>query len=134
MTHHTRLQISLFLMRISVFVVMFMWALDKFVNPGHAAAVWANYYFVNGMPAFILYAIGALQIVIYLGFLFGVKKTFCTALVLVMHAGSTLLSYKAYLSPWQGHLLFFAALPMLAACYALYVLRESDTLLSMNIR
>lgn len=134
MASYTKLQFSLFLMRITVFVVMFMWALDKFVNPGHAAAVWANYYFVKGLPAPVLYGVAVLQMVVYSGFLLGVRKTLCYGLVLLMHAGSTFLSYNAYLNPWQGHLLFFAALPMLAACYALYVMRDSDTIFSMNIR
>lgn len=37
------------------------------------------------------------------------------------------LSYRQHLAPF-GHLLFFAAWPMLAACFALYALRDLDTL------
>jgi hypothetical protein len=33
-----------------------------------------------------------------------------------------------YLNPWEpNNLLFFAAWPMLAACFSLYLLRELDT-------
>ena len=34
-----RLSISLLLLRISVFVVMLIWTLDKFIYPEHATAV-----------------------------------------------------------------------------------------------
>lgn len=42
--------------------------------------------------------------------------------VLLLHGISTLSSYRQYLDPFNN-LLFFAAWPMLAACFALYLLR-----------
>ncbi len=46
-----------------------------------------------------------------------------------MHAVSTLSSFRQYLAPFKGpNLLFFAAWPMLAACIALFLLRDLDTL------
>jgi len=46
---------------------------------------------------------------------------------LVLHAVSTLSSFKQYLAPFDGpNLLFFAAWPMLAACFALFILRDLD--------
>jgi putative oxidoreductase len=48
---------------------------------------------------------------------------------------STLASFGKYVAPFEPHnLLFFAAWPMLAACIALYLLRDSDTLLSASPR
>ncbi len=130
-----KVELSLFLLRISVFLVLFMWTLDKFINPGHAAAVWANFYFMKDMQATVLYVIGAVQMTIILCFLLGIKKNISYLLVFLMHAVSTLSSYHQYLNPYEGvHLLFFAAWPMLAACYALYLLRRSDTMLSLNIK
>ncbi len=38
------LPISLFLLRITVALVMAVWALDKIINPGHASAVFSNFY------------------------------------------------------------------------------------------
>jgi putative oxidoreductase len=46
--------------------------------------------------------------------------------VLILHSISTLSSYRQYLDPFNN-LLFFAAWPMLAACVALYLLRDVDT-------
>jgi putative oxidoreductase len=44
----------------------------------------------------------------------------------VLHGISTLSSYRQYLDPFDN-LLFFAAWPMLAACVALFLLRDLDT-------
>ncbi len=38
------------LLRLSIFIVMFMWTFDKFVRPDHVASVFANYYSVGGLP------------------------------------------------------------------------------------
>jgi hypothetical protein len=46
--------------------------------------------------------------------------------VLLLHAVSTFSSYRQYLDPFNN-LLFFAAWPMLAACFTLYTLRDLDT-------
>jgi len=126
-----RLPLSLLLLRIGVFVVMFIWAVDKLVQPDHAAAVFENFYMLEGMGPNILMVFGLAQMLIYLAFLAGLFKTWSYGLVLLMHAGSTLSSYQQYLDPFN-HLLFFAAWPMLAACVALFLLRDSDTLWSID--
>ncbi len=133
MTESDRLGLSLLLLRITVFVVMLVWTLDKFINPGHAAAVYEKFYFLGGLGKEIMYAIGAVELAILAGFICGAWKGFTYAVVLVLHAVSTLSSYKQYLSPYDGpNILFFAAWPMLAACIALYLLRDRDVLLSVK--
>jgi len=131
MSDAMRLQLSLLALRVGVFIVMFMWALDKIVAPDHAAAVFENFYMLEGMGAGILATIGVVQIVIYLAFLAGLFRTWTYGLVLVMHAISTLSSYQQYLDPFNN-LLFFAAWPMLAACLALFLLRRQDTLWTLD--
>ncbi|MEX0745473.1 MAG: DoxX family membrane protein [Phycisphaeraceae bacterium] len=126
-----RLAISLLLLRLGVFIVMVMWTLDKFVNPGHAAAVAENFYKMGGLGSAALYLIGAVQLVVVLAFVAGFFKRISYGLVLLMHAVSTFSSYQQYIDAWNN-LLFFAAWPMLAACIALYLLRDTDTLLSLD--
>ena len=128
-----KLQLSLLLLRLGVFLVMFMWTIDKFINPGHAAKVYAAFYHLAGLEAAVMYILGAVEMVILLLFLAGYKKTFTYGSVLVLHGVSTLSSYKQYLAPFDGpNLLFFAAWPMLAACFALFLLRDRDRLLSVG--
>jgi len=131
MVEKTRLQVSLFLLRLGVFIVMFFWTLDKFVAPDHAARVFEHFYHLEAMGAGALAAIGAIQLVVVLSFMAGLFRTWTYGLVLVMHAISTFSSWPQYLAAFDN-LLFFAAWPMLAACVALFLLRESDTMLSLD--
>ncbi|NOR81037.1 MAG: hypothetical protein GQ529_09435 [Methyloprofundus sp.] len=133
MSRPASLRLSLLLMRISVFTVMLMWTLDKFINPSHSAKVFEKFYFIAGLESSIMVIIASIELVILAGFVLGVYKRFCYAAVLAFHAVSTFSSYQQYLSPFDGpHLLFFAAWPMLAGCLMLCLLREDDRLLSLN--
>ena len=131
--HDKKLQLSLLSLRLTVFLVMFMWTIDKFVNPGHAAKVYESFYYIAGLEAVVMYTIGAMEIIILLLFLAGYKKKYTYGAVLAFHAVSTLSSFKQYLAPFEGPgLLFFAAWPMLAACLALFLLRDRDRMLSVG--
>jgi len=122
------LEWSLLALRLTIFLVMLVWTLDKFMNPGHAAKVYENFYFIGGMESMAMFVIGLVEFVILLGFVAGLYKKQTYGLVLLLHAISTLSSYKQYLAPYDGaNILFFAAWPMLAACLALYLLRDYDT-------
>jgi len=130
MQHSVKLANALLLLRLSVFLVMLMWTLDKFINPDHSAAVYANFYQIDGLGAKIFLLIGALELLLLLAFVTGFKKTFSYGLVLAIHAVSTLSTWQQYLDPFNN-LLFFAAIPMLAACWTLFSLRELDTRLTV---
>jgi putative oxidoreductase len=121
-----RIATALLALRLGVFIVMLMWTLDKFVNPAHAAAVFENFYGLAGVGSAILMAVGVAELLLILAFVAGYRKRFTYGAVLVLHGISTLSSYRQYLQPFDN-LLFFAAWPMLAACFALYLLRDFDT-------
>lgn len=130
MTEKARIEWSLFLLRLGVFIVMFMWTLDKFIAPGHAAGVFERFYMLKGMGGAIMTGIGVIELVIVLAFLAGVYKKWTYGIIMVLHAVSTLAAWQMYLNPWPGqpspNLLFFAAWPMLAACVALFLMRDLD--------
>lgn len=125
----TALPRSLLALRLSVFLVMFMWTLDKFVNPAHAIKVYQNFYGLGGMGNALMLVFGAAEMALVAAFVAGLWKRWTYGAVLLLHAISTLASFRQYFSPWDN-LLFFAAWPMLAACYTLYVLRDEDVLLT----
>jgi putative oxidoreductase len=136
MTDHAelneRLRLPLLLLRLSVFLVMAIWVLDKFVSPEHAIGVFEHFYLIKGLSAAAVYAVGTLQGVVVLGFLIGFQKRVTYGLVFLMHLASTVSSYRVYLDPWAiPNILFWAAWPMLAAAFALYYLRDQDTLLTL---
>ena len=124
---------ALFILRLGVFIVMFMWTLDKFINPEHAARVFETFYFISGAGELAFYIIGFIQLIIIGTFVLAYKRQYSYLAVLIMHAISTLSSFGRYLDPWTSpNLLFFAAWPMLAAIFALYYLRDLDTKFSLE--
>ena len=128
MKNEDRIPVSLLALRLSIFLVMLVWTFDKFLNPEHAAGVYAHFYFIPGVGATVLYLIGGLELALLLAFVAGIQKRFTYGLVFLLHSVSTLSSFKQYLNPYEGpSILFFAAWPMLAACFALYLLRDQDT-------
>ena len=128
-----KLQLSLLLLRISVFLVMFMWTIDKFVNPSHASKIFEGFYQIGGLESGAIFVVGAIELVILLLFLVGFQKKYTYGAVLIFHTISTLATFKQYFSPFEGpNLLFFAAWPMLAACFTLFVLRDQDKKFTMG--
>lgn len=118
----------LLLLRLSVFLVMSMWTLDKFLRPEHASAVFQKYYSIHGLANEVTYLLGVMEMILLAGFLFGIQKRWTYGAVLLLHAISTVSAYNNYLAPFTGpNLLFFAAWPMLAACAGLYILKDHDT-------
>jgi putative oxidoreductase len=114
-------------LRLGIASVFVMWTADKFVNPEHTAAVFKKFYAFDGLSNTHSYGIGAVQSVFIICFIIGLFRTYSYGLILVLHTISTVSSYKAYLAPWTyPHLLFFAAIPMLAACVTLWWLRKYD--------
>lgn len=133
MTSDGRLTRSLLALRLTVFLVMLMWTLDKFLNPEHARNVFAHFYRLGAVGDGLMLAIGVAELLVLLAFVLGLWKRLSYGAVLLFHAVSTLSSYRQYLDPWEGaNLLFFAAWPMLAACFALYLLRDADVLLTVR--
>jgi len=126
MTGERRIARALLSLRLSVFLVMLMWALDKLINPEHAARVFANFYFVRGLGEAAFQVMGLAELALLVAFVLGLWKRLSYGLVLLLHAVSTFSSYRQYLDPFTN-LLFFAAWPMLAACFTLYTLRDLDT-------
>jgi putative oxidoreductase len=133
MNDDKKFKISMLFLRSTVFLVMLMWTLDKFINPAHAAKVYEKFYFIPGLDNLMITVIGAAELVLLLLFFFGFKKKFTYGVVLALHAVSTLSSFGQYLTPFEGpNLLFFAAWPMLAACFMLFLFREKDSLLQLG--
>ncbi len=123
-----RIAWSLLMIRAGIATVFLMWTIDKFINPGHAAAVFKKFYMIPSLSNVAAYVIGGMQMVIILAFLAGYLRTWTYGIVLGLHAISTFSSWGKYIDPWTyPNLLFFAAIPMLAACVALWLLRDLDT-------
>lgn len=127
------LSFCLLFLRLGIAVVFVMWTLDKFLNPEHAKAVFTKFYGVTSSSDLLFYIVGGLQSLLLLAFISGAFKSVSYLGVLLMHAVSTLSSFKQYLDPWAyPYLLFFAAIPMLAVCLLLWRFRNYDRLFSVD--
>jgi hypothetical protein len=124
-----RVGVALLVLRFTVFLVMLIWTIDKFVRPVHAISVYEHFYFLRGLGPAIIYLIGVAELVLLLGFVIGFAPQLTYGIVLLLHAVSTFSSFRQYFHPFEGpNILFFAAWPMLGACFALYYLRDLDTM------
>jgi hypothetical protein len=70
-----------------------------------------------------MYTIAAVELVIIVAFVLGVARRFTYGAVFAFHGVATLAPFPIYRNPTQG-MLFYAAWPMLAACFTLYLLRD----------
>lgn len=127
-----RISLVLLLLRIGIFLMMVIWAIDKFVRPEHGVAVFSSFYGLESVGLAIVYAIGVFQLALFGCFLVGYRQKITYGLVLLLHGVSTVVSFPVYLNTYAGdpescNILFWAAFPVLAACFGLYYLRDLDT-------
>jgi len=128
-----KLALSLLLLRLSLGLVMMVWACDKMFNPGHGGAVLQSFYGISGAGEQVVRGLGLVQALIVLAFLLGLARTWSYGAVLLMHAVTTLVSWSAYLDPLKN-ILFFSAWPMLAGLVTLFLLRDYDRAASLGDR
>lgn len=125
----TRVARALLVLRLTVFLVMAIWTVDKFVRPEHAISVFEHFYGMAGVGKTIVFALAALEAMLLLAFVLGLARRFTYGAVLLLHGLTTFASFRQYFAPFEkANILFFAAWPMLGACFALYYLRDLDTI------
>ncbi len=128
-----KLALSLLLLRLSLGLVMMVWACDKMFNPDHGGKVLESFYGIAGAGEQVVQGLGVVQALIVLAFLLGLARTYSYGAVLLMHAVTTFVSWSAYLDPLKN-ILFFSAWPMLAGLIALFLLRDHDRIASLGGR
>lgn len=132
MKSEQQLKIGLLLIRLSTGIFFLVWSIEKLIYPEITQKVFSRFYMMEISPA-VSYGVGILQTIIVLAFMAGLFKTWTYGLILGMHAVSTLSTYKELLNPYQppNHL-FWAAVPLLAALVALFLVRKEDSLFTLG--
>lgn len=130
----TKLEISLLILRLSIAAFLLVWALDKIIIPEHARAVFAKFYLLSNLPLLTLKLLGVAQVAVILVFAIGLAKTWSYGAIFIMHAVSTVSTYPHIIHPFSEgrQLLFWAAVPVLAATLSLFLLRDRDRLLTIS--
>lgn len=127
------LGISLWVLRVGLGVFLLLFGLDKLVATDAAARIFVQYYGMSLSTA-VIYAAGALEIALALAILAGLWRTLSYGLGFLVHAVSTLATSRELLHPFGDNHMYIAALPVLAAFAALFLLRRHDSLWSLDAR
>jgi putative oxidoreductase len=125
-------QAALLLLRLGLGCFLLLWSFDKFAEPGAAVKIFQVFYKIpiSGTAAYVIAGAETLLSVLIIA---GAYRTYSYAIGLALHAVSTIASWKQLVSPFSpGHHLFIAAIPVLTAFIALYLLRERDTLWALD--
>lgn len=127
------LPVGLLVLRVGLGVFLLLWSIDKMVAPEQTAKIFQVFYKAP-LPAGLAPVLGALEAALSLALLAGLWKTWTYGAALVLHAISTLSTWRQLAAPFGENHLFIAAIPLLAAFVALFLLRRHDTLLTLGGR
>lgn len=127
-----REQAALFLLRVSLGFFLLLWSCDKLAEPDSAVKIFQVFYKTPiSTPA--AYFIGGIEALLSILIIAGAWKSYTYAGGLALHAISIIASWRQLTSPFsQEHHLFIAAIPVLTAFIALYILRDRDTLWALD--
>ena len=124
---NSELQVALLILRLGLGAFLLLFGIDKLVAPATTMEVITHFYGLIVSHGMVL-AAGALEVLLGLAFLAGWRKTLSYGLGLLLHAVSTLATWRELLAPFGANHLFLAAVPVLAAFITLFLLRRHDTL------
>ena len=127
---NAKLKLSLFVLRVSIFIVMLMWVANQLLNPDQAIEIFEG---LSDMPDSAIYVVGTIELLLISGFLLGAFKTTTYGAVLLIQALSVFSLIDDFFKPFSGsNMMLLAYIPMFAACILLFLLRRKDTFLSLQ--
>lgn len=129
--NETRLARSLLILRVSLALFLLLWGFDKIVASEGTVGIFDHFYKLS-IGTTSATVIGVLEVLLALAIFAGLWKTFTYGLGLLLHTISTLSTWQQLLSPFGDNHLFIAALPVLGAFVALFLLRNQDTLWTLS--
>jgi len=122
---------ALLVLRLGLGVFLLLWSIDKMVAPAQTVKIFEVFYKVP-LATDLAPAVGVVEALLSLGLLAGAWRTWTYGAALAIHAISTLSTWERLISPFGGNHLFIAAIPVLAAFVALFMLRRQDVLWSWD--
>ena len=108
-----------------------LWGIDKIVASESTVKIFSIFYKLPIGVNFAI-AIGIIEVIFALVFISGVLKRWTYGLGLLFNIISIGSTYKQLLSPFGKNHLFIAGIPILAASFALYMLRDMDTFWTLS--
>ncbi len=129
---------SLLILRLTLGGFLFLWAIEKLVIPGKAIKLYEKFFFGIVDNITMTYVVGAVLTIMSVAFIIGAYKRWVYLYGFAIHAITVAFTWYRIVDPYglmeKGDLfrgkpehLFLASVPVLAAFWALYVMRDSDT-------
>jgi hypothetical protein len=118
---------ALLALRITLGLFLLQWGVEKFVVPQSNVGIWQHFYGVN-LSQPLGYAFGVAEIAIAMCMFLGMFRTIAYGAALLLHAVTVLVTWRQLIDPWGDPMnhLFTAAVPVLGAFLALFLLRRWD--------
>jgi putative oxidoreductase len=125
-----RFGVALALLRVALGLFLLVFGLEKFVITDSSVAIYQHLYGVSASHT-LAYALGALETLLAIAIIVGVFRRWSYALGLLVHGATTVATARLIIDPWglisgEPQHLYLAAVPVLAAFAALYLLRDLD--------
>ena len=140
-----RLPLALLILRLGIGAFLLVWASLKFLRPEWMVNVFRNTYQLDWITADYAYAVGSLQLILVLAFIFGLFRTISYGLTTIMHGtgiigallgGNVLFkggiigavtssTFEIGYTQFPANLLW-TSVSTLAALVALFLLRHAD--------
>jgi uncharacterized membrane protein YphA (DoxX/SURF4 family) len=114
-------------LRITLGLFLLQWGVEKFVVPANTVGIWQYFYGLT-VPQALGYLFGIAEIAIALCLFLGLFRTVSYGAAVILHAVSVLVTWRQLFAPWSDPVnhLFIAAVPVLGALIALFLLRHWD--------
>lgn len=121
---------ALAILRVALGAFLLVWGLEKFVVTQRSVAIYDYFYGISASNL-IAYTLGTLETLLALAIIAGAFRRWSYGLGLVVHAATTVATVRLIADPWglisgEPQHLYFAAVPVLGAFAALYLLRNLD--------
>ncbi|KAB2916396.1 MAG: DoxX family protein [Hyphomicrobiaceae bacterium] len=125
-----RFGLALLILRVALGVFLLVFGLEKFIAPSTSVAIYQYLYGVSA-PVALVYALGALEILLAIAIIVGAFRRWSYAIGLLAHGATVMATARLIIDPWglisgEPQHLYLAAVPVLAAFAALYLLRDLD--------
>lgn len=134
-----RLALSLLFCRLAVFVVFLIWTYDKLARPEHGIHMLKKfYYFPASLAEAVVILFGVVELVLLILFVLGYFKKFTRGIFLFLSVLAVAMPkvvlgyYNAIFVEAHPTILYFTGFCLLACAFAVYYLRDYDTLFSLD--
>lgn len=121
---------ALTILRVALGIFLLVWGLEKFIVTERSVAIFGYFYGVSASAA-VTYVLGALESLLAVAIIIGAFRRWSYGIGLLVHAATTIATAGLIVDPWglvsgEPQHLYLAAVPILGAFAALYLLRDLD--------